>query len=73
MLDKIKGEEKCEEVHKIGREKAKRTRQDLNPQQLDPKSSALSIELLVHRYDYSTHVNKEDFPESLQMKHLISK
>lgn len=32
-------------------EKAKRTRQDLNPQPTDPKSVALSIELLVqHKY-----------------------
>lgn len=34
-----------------------RTRQDLNPQPLDPKSSALSIELQVHRQYYITIVN----------------
>jgi hypothetical protein len=37
-------------------EKARRTRQDSNPQPTDPKSAALSIELRVHRYDYTIHV-----------------
>lgn len=34
----------------------KRTRQELNPQPFDPKSNALSIELLVHRIYYTISV-----------------
>lgn len=35
----------------------KHTRQDSNPQPTDPKSVALSIELRVHRLNYSMAVN----------------
>lgn len=40
----------CIRGGKLGKGKEKRAWQDLNPQPLDPKSSALSIELQTHMF-----------------------
>src|SRR5437588_454032 len=50
-------------------EKVRRTRQDLNSRPTDPKSAALSTELRVHCYDYSTHIN-DGLSTELWVHHL---
>ena len=50
----------------------RRTWQDSNPQHLDPKSSALSIELQVHQQDYITIVNSHQHsPQALNSWYVM--